>query len=72
MVSGQFYFTILGEELFIFAAIKMPYLCGFWRFANAYIDNCMWGGTLKWTGESKEVGHGIFQATFKGKLKKLS
>ena len=36
MVSGQFYFTILGEELFIFAAIKMPYLCGFWRFANAY------------------------------------
>ncbi|SFC02419.1 hypothetical protein SAMN02910398_01350 [Butyrivibrio sp. YAB3001] len=26
---------ILGEELFIFVAIKMPYLCGFWRFANA-------------------------------------
>lgn len=41
-------------------------------YYEEYIDNCMWGGTLKWTGESKEVGHGIFQATFKGKLKKLS
>jgi len=36
MVSGQFYFTISGEGVFIFIATKMPYLCGFWRFANAY------------------------------------
>ncbi|WP_373254735.1 hypothetical protein, partial [Blautia obeum] len=24
------------EEIFYFNNKKMPYLCGFWRFANAY------------------------------------
>jgi hypothetical protein len=37
IVSGQFYFTINREEIFYFCNKKMPYLCGFWRFANAYI-----------------------------------
>lgn len=34
---GQLYYTISGEELFDFQEQKMPYLCGLWRFANAYI-----------------------------------
>ena len=25
------------EEIFYFNNKKMPYLCGFWRFANAYL-----------------------------------
>ena len=25
-----------SEELFYFVTKRMPYLCGFWRFANAY------------------------------------
>ena len=33
---GQLYYTISGEELFDFQEQKMPYLCGLWRFANAY------------------------------------
>ena len=36
VVSRQFYCTISSEGLFFFAAIKTPYLCGFWRFTNAY------------------------------------
>ena len=34
---SQLYFTINLEEIFYFNNKKMPYLCGFWRFANAYI-----------------------------------
>ena len=33
---SQLYFTINLEEIFYFNNKKMPYLCGFWRFANAY------------------------------------
>ena len=32
---SQLYFTINLEEIFYFNNKKMPYLCGFWRFANA-------------------------------------
>ena len=32
----QLYFTINLEEIFYFNNKKMPYLCGLWRFANAY------------------------------------
>ena len=31
----QLYFTINLEEILCFLQEKMPYLCGFWRFANA-------------------------------------
>ena len=37
LVSSQLYFTINLEEIFYFNNKKMPYLCGFWRFANAYL-----------------------------------
>ena len=37
LVFSQLYYTISGEELFIFYNKKEPYLCGLWRFANAYI-----------------------------------
>ena len=39
VVNGfcQLYYTISGEELFVFWQQKMPYLCGLWRFANAYL-----------------------------------
>jgi hypothetical protein len=33
----QFHYTIYGEELSIILQEKMPYLCGLWRFANAYL-----------------------------------
>ena len=33
---SQLYFTINLEEIFYFNNKKMPYLYGFWRFANAY------------------------------------
>ena len=36
LVFSQLYYTISGEELFIFYNKKEPYLCGLWRFANAY------------------------------------
>lgn len=36
IVSRQLYFTINLEEILCFLQEKMPYLCGFWRFANAY------------------------------------
>jgi hypothetical protein len=36
IVFSQLYFTISREEIFYFGNKKMPYLCGFWRFANAY------------------------------------
>ena len=36
LVSSQLYFTINLEEIFYFNNKKMPYLCGVWRFANAY------------------------------------
>ncbi len=26
-----------SEELFYFVTKRIPYLCGFWRFANAYL-----------------------------------
>jgi hypothetical protein len=29
-------YTISSEELFVFSNKRMPYLCGLWRFANAY------------------------------------
>ena len=38
IVFSQLYCTISGEELFAFSNKKMPYLCGLWRFANAYIN----------------------------------
>jgi hypothetical protein len=47
IVSGQFYFTINREEIFYFCNKKMPYLCGFWRFANAYIKYRK-RGTVQW------------------------
>ena len=34
---SQLYFTINLEEIFYFNNKKMPYLCGLWRFANAYL-----------------------------------
>ena len=34
----QLYYTISSEGLFIFEQQKMVYLCGLWRFANAYSD----------------------------------
>ena len=36
VVSRQLYFTINLEEIFYFSNKKTPYLCGVWRFANAY------------------------------------
>jgi len=33
---SQLYFTINLEEIFYFNNKKMPYLCGFWHFANAW------------------------------------
>lgn len=30
-------YTISSEELFVLLQQKMPYLCGLWRFANAYM-----------------------------------
>ena len=39
LVSSQLYFTINLEEIFYFNNKKMPYLCGVWRFANAYLRN---------------------------------
>lgn len=44
LVSSQLYFTINLEEIFYFNNKKMPYLCGVWRFANAYDEK-------KWEGE---------------------
>ena len=40
----QLYFTINLEEIFYFNNKKMPYLCGFWRFANAYLHSNKKGG----------------------------
>mgnify|MGYP004625649497 CR=1 FL=1 len=37
IVFRQLYYTISGEELFLIWQQKMPYLCGLWRFANAYL-----------------------------------
>ena len=37
MVSEQLHYTTNREEIFIFSNKKMSYLCGVWRFANAYI-----------------------------------
>ena len=37
MVYRQLYYTISGEELFVFKKQKMPYLYGLWCFANAYL-----------------------------------
>ena len=36
LVSSQFCYTITREEIFYFVTKNMPYLCGLWRFANAY------------------------------------
>ena len=36
MVSSQLHYITNREEIFIFSNKKMPYLCGLWRFANAY------------------------------------
>lgn len=36
MVSEQLHYTTNREEIFIFSNKKMSYLCGVWRFANAY------------------------------------
>ena len=36
IVFWQLYFTINLEEIFCFDNKKMSYLCGIWRFANAY------------------------------------
>nr|WP_318704767.1 hypothetical protein [uncultured Acetatifactor sp.] len=35
----QLHYTTNREEIFIFSNKRIPYLCGFWRFANAYINN---------------------------------
>lgn len=32
-----------SEELFYFVTKRIPYLCGFWRFANAYLSIGMKG-----------------------------
>ena len=37
MVSRQLYFNITIEEMFCFMQEKTPQLCGFRRFANAYL-----------------------------------
>lgn len=55
MVSRQLYYTISSEELFDFNNKKMPYLCGFRRFANAYID-------MKVKGMSKGEYNSVKQA----------
>ena len=34
-VSEQLHYITNREEIFDFSNKKMPYLCGFWRFANA-------------------------------------
>lgn len=36
MVSEQFYCITNLEEIFYFVTKRIPYLYGFWRFANAY------------------------------------
>ncbi|MCI5649841.1 MAG: hypothetical protein MR332_10505, partial [Fusicatenibacter sp.] len=33
----------ISEELFYFVTKNIPYLCGFWRFANAYFESCLKG-----------------------------
>ena len=38
MVSEQLHYTTNREEIFIFSNKKMSYLCGVWRFANAYFS----------------------------------
>lgn len=45
MVNGfwQLYYTISGEELFVFCNKKTPYLYGLRRFANAYIIRLLGG-----------------------------
>jgi len=30
--------------MFCFIKVKMPYLCGLWRFANTYLGKIMKGG----------------------------
>jgi len=35
MVFEQLHYITNREEIFDFNNKKMPYLCGFWRFANA-------------------------------------
>ncbi|SFB33163.1 hypothetical protein SAMN05216249_12138 [Acetitomaculum ruminis DSM 5522] len=40
-------------------------------YYEEYIDGHMWGGILDWTGEIKNVGYGVVEATFSGKLKMI-
>lgn len=42
-----------SEELFYFITKRIPYLCGFWRFANAYINLSKKGWSLIWTQQQK-------------------
>ena len=63
MVSVQLYYITNREEIFSFSNKKMPYLCGFWRFANAY---CYYNGkgveqdaskALEWYKKAAEQGN---------------
>ncbi len=52
MVSEQLHYTTNREEIFIFSNKKMSYLCGVWRFANAYWY-CIMKGTKVILGADK-------------------
>ena len=41
LVSEQLHYITNREEIFYFVEKNMPYLCGLWRFANAYSEYSM-------------------------------
>lgn len=45
MVSDNSILPQSVEEMFYFTEVKMPYLYGLWRFANAYIIKIYRGET---------------------------
>ena len=55
MVFSQLYYITNREEIFIFGNKKMPYLCGLWRFANAYKIYFMKGEKIVEEGTHKEL-----------------
>ncbi|MCU6748797.1 hypothetical protein OCV51_14270, partial [Faecalicatena acetigenes] len=48
------------EEMFCFIKVKMPYLCGLWRFANAYLRIIMKGAEKN---ETKKLKKSLFIST---------
>ena len=54
MVSEQLHYTTNREEIFIFSNKKMSYLCGVWRFANAYYEVKV-KGAQQWMNQRRKI-----------------